>query len=110
MFGWLKSLFTPKKEPQEGRMYDLRERYWGHSIKFNGNGKLPNSHSVYGFLTPSASNGDTFLFPATNGLAVWALLEVDNCDDPRDMFFAEAGVIRYATEDDLMKVEGLRFV
>ena len=86
-------------------MYDLRNCNWGHSVVFVGDGrKIAHSKTVHGWLTPYVSAGDTFLFPATKGLAVWLLIEVRNCDDPRDMFFGTAGIIRYATEEDLERV------
>lgn len=102
MFKWLKT----KKDKEEGRMYDLRHRHWGHNVEFDGDGKTPHSREVHGWLTPYVSKGDTFLFPATKGLAVWLLIKVENCNDPRDMFFATAGIIRYATEEDLQRVKG----
>ncbi len=106
MFGW----FRKKKEicTKEGRMYDLRRCCWGHSIGFDGEGKAPHSRKVHGWLTPCVSNGDTFLFPATKGLAVWLLMEVENCDDPKDMFFAAAGIIRYATDEDLKSINKIK--
>lgn len=115
MFGWLRK----SKESKEGRLYDLRNRIWGHNIEFDGDGKLPHSRRVHGWLTPYVSEGDMFLYPATKGLAVWLLMKVENCNDPRDMFFGTVGIIRYATEEDLKranKVEdieakvGFRFV
>ena len=107
MFGkWLKS----NKDKREGRMYDLQKCHWGHNVEFNGEGKQSHTQRVYGWLTPYVSVGDTFLFPATKVLAVWFLTEVRNCDDPRDMFFGTAGIIRYATEEDLKRKPKFQFV
>jgi len=103
MFKWLKKEKAPQ-EKKEGKLYNLRTCYWGHSVVFDGDGKLLNSRRVHGWLTPHISKGDMFLFPATKGLAVWLLTEVKNCNDPSDMFFGEAGIIRYATEEDLKRV------
>ncbi len=105
MFEWLKWLKT-EKDKKEGRMYDLRHCGWGHNVEFDrdGSGKEPNTHNVHGWLTPYVSKGDTFLFPATKGLAVWLFTDVKNCGDPGDMFFGTVGIIRYATEEDLKRV------
>ena len=108
MFNWLKRKSQKKQiagqVPTEGRMYDLRNCCWGHSIVFSGDGKQPHTRKVCGWLTPYASKGDTFLFPATKGMAVFQFIDIKNCDDPRDMFFGTVGIIRYATEADLKKV------
>ncbi len=104
MFGWITKRF--KKEPteiKEGFMHDFRNCCWGHAISFNGEGKLPNSRKVYGWASPTVNKGDTFLLEATKGLAVWMFIEVKNCDDPRDMFFATVGITRYATDEDIEK-------
>lgn len=102
----IKRLFGKKVENQQTpQMYDLRHCGWGHSVVFEGAGKIPNSQEVHGWLTPRVSKGDTFLFPATKGLAIWQLIEVENCSDPEDMFFGTVGIIRYATEQDLKQVE-----
>jgi hypothetical protein len=101
----LKKRFNTKKPLREGRIYDLRHKCWGHNIEFRGKGKLKNSHRICGWLTPRVSNGDLFLHPATKGLAVFQLFHVENCDDPADMFFADTGIVRYATSNDLKKVK-----
>ena len=94
-----------KPAPKERRMYDLRKCFWSHSVVFVGEGKIPMSQQVHGWLTPYVKKGDMFLFPATKGLAVWVMIEVENCKDPRDMFFATVGIIRYATKKDIAKAE-----
>jgi len=91
-----------EKKKNEGRMYDLRNLSLDHFIVFEGEHKyILNTQRVHGFLTPYVSAGDTFLFPTNKGLAVWQFVKVENCDDPRDMFFGVVGVIRYATDEDL---------
>lgn len=108
MFSWLKRKKSKEEVIEEGKMYDLRQCCWGHSIEFDGNGELPHSKEVHGWLTPCVSKGDTFLFPAIKGLAVWMLIKVRNCNDPKDMFFGTVGIIRYATEEDLEKVKQIK--
>ena len=38
------------------------------------------------------------------GVGVYIFTEIRNCNDPKDMFFGKAGMLRYATEEDLAKV------
>ena len=46
-----------------------------------------------------------FLYPTTKGMKVWFCLEVKNYNDPKDMFLATVGIIRYATNSDYLKLK-----
>jgi len=67
---------------------------WGHKIRAEqeDDGKL----SVNGHISPPVSDGDTFMHSHQGGLVVvYELTDVENCNDPSDMFFASAVAIAY---------------
>ena len=104
MFDWFMSLFKGSDTVKEGHLHDFRSSYWGHSIVFEGKGKRKDSFEVHGWVTPSLEVGDVFLHQAGKGLAVFYVLSVESVNDPKDMFFATVGIIRYATEADIEQV------
>ena len=112
----LKKFFSKKKAEKESasRMIDYRTKGWGHSISFGERNK-DNSFNVHGFCSTMPKNKDEFLHKFEKGIGVCVLSDVRPCNDPKDMFFAKAGLIRYATKEDYEKSKqknnsGFRFL
>ena len=107
----IKNIFN-KQENKDVMLIDFRNSYWGHSIVFDKTNE-DNSFEVYGWHSPVPEKGDEFLHKFKKGIGVCIFMDVKPCDDPKDMFFANAGLIRYATQEDYDKLnkpsDGLGF-
>ncbi len=68
---------------------------WGYAI----NWRNWNTRRVSGHFTPYIRNGDIFGYRMASGkIGIFRLIDVENCRDPRDMFFATAEDIGYAED------------
>lgn len=103
--GLLKKIKNMLKKPQNTkRLIDYRTKTWGHNIEFLETHE-DGSFDVYGFnSTFIPRDKDEFLHHFKKGVGVCTLWDVHPCNDPKDMFFAKAGIIRYATEEDYAKL------
>lgn len=79
---------------------------WGNRIKFRDF----ENRTVTGWITPHIEDGDLFGYQMQSGrIAVFRLINVDNQDNPSDMFFADAidiGVLDTETEDNAFETLG----
>lgn len=89
------------------RTYDMRQRYLGHDYTFaplDGGQRA----KISGWLTPMPRVGDYLLLKtdAPHGTR-YRLTKVSPCQDPVDMFFAEADFAPRTDEDyNVLFVEG----
>lgn len=102
---------------KDARRYDCTpdKCCWGHTFCLN---ELDNNAPGYfeildgperergsyrkghGFLSPPPRLGDEIVIELTGGPSLWFIVEIKNCLDPSDMFFATIAAIGY-----LYKVE-----
>jgi hypothetical protein len=99
-----------KKQPQEPKekenpmIIDYRTMCWGHTVTL-GERNEDLTYNIHGFNHRVPEDGDLFLRNMEGGLCVYLLWDVEPCNDPSDMYFAKTGIIRYATETDLAKLD-----
>lgn len=93
-----------KKKEKNKRLIDYRKKYWGHSLEFTKTND-DNSFQVYGWCSDIPKEGDELLHKFKKGIGVCVFLEVRPCNDPKDMFFAKIGLIRYATDEDYKRLQ-----
>ena len=84
--------------------HDCRTQYWGHTVTLQDNirdKKYGDRAKVVGWLTPIAKLGDEVIIPMNSGRAcVYRILEIENQNDPNDMFFATLGPTHYLDEEN----------
>lgn len=92
---------------QNPRRYDCRKEYWGHRCTIDNDTKFditegPDIGSYWkcdGHLSPCVHPGDEIIQKFQKGDVVLRVVEVENCNDPKDMFFATLKAIGYLRED-----------
>jgi len=84
---------------------------WGHRIDLefpedegmgsvNGHITIKEGETLFG-NGRTVEDGDAFAHDMSSGrVAVFRLVNVENCGDPRDQFFADAEPLGYLREDD----------
>lgn len=93
----------PKDKNDNPRRFDCRKNFWGHACRVDKNSYLeisngPGAGSYWecsGHLYPAVRVGDEVIIILTKGAAVFRFVEVRNCSDPADMFFATIGALGY---------------
>lgn len=113
------------KRPKEGyfksknqKIFDFTSNTWGHALnidKMEPNTQYCmisqeptycNESRCHGFSEPRVSNYDLALITMKSGkTAVVQFFNVENCNDPRDMFFATARILGYQDEITKLKPE-----
>ena len=99
----IKKFFIKSRPEKNKRMIDYRKKCWGHNIEFMETNK-DGSFKVYGWCSPRPKEGDLFLHKFQKGIGVCILMDIELCNDPADMYFAKAGIIRYADDKDYARV------
>jgi len=101
IIGSVKGLFAPAIN-LTGHVYVAEEHTgWGNAISWHDYDK----RRLYGFLSRLPQNGDEIHFKMKSGkIARFAVQNVEYCDDPRDMWFADAVDIGYVGEAPMTRV------
>lgn len=100
-----------KKKSRWGKLvsdphrYDCTKETWGHTCNIDSKSKFDitdgpkNERGTYykcdGHLHPSVRVGDQVIISFEKGDVILTFVEVTNCRDPRDMYFATIGVLGY---------------
>ena len=95
MFNWFKKKLKVEVEPPRKVFhYAPNDNMWGYAIQFNN---WPDS--VFGHFTPYVKDGDVFAQRMESGnVLLFRLKNVENVNDPRDMFFADVDLIGLASD------------
>ena len=92
--------FNKKKD---GRLIDYTEMCWGHAIVVDDR----DSHKMHGWYSDmffdGISNGDLIFQYHKDGVWIARVHDVENCNDPGDMFFCKYKTIK--SEKQLSKTE-----
>lgn len=101
------------KSPTKGVIvHDTDNNMWGSSINIEKT--KHDEWRVHGWKNPVICEGDVYSQNMTSGEKVlFKLINVENCRDPGDMFFADAEPIGYwkdLPDFKMVKLEGIRFL
>jgi hypothetical protein len=66
---------------------------WGDDISIREARKDNTELSVRGFKTPSVDKSDIIVISDKNRSQYYRIKSIENCDNPRDLFFAELDFI-----------------
>ena len=98
----------PKHNNTNPRRHDCLSQCWGHTCRIDNDSKFnitdgpKNERGTYfkckGHLHPTVRLGDEVIIQFGKGPVVLQFVEVDNCPDPRDMYFATIASLGYLAD------------
>lgn len=94
------------------RRHDCRHEGWGHTCFIDKDSyfEIPSGPEAgsywgcHGHLTPHVTTGDEVIISMTQGPMVLRFVDVRNCPDPGDMFFATLACVAYLKDYPKMTI------